>query len=122
MGQLVRLTNAAKREVFVFFSSRRRHTRWSRDWSSDVCSSDLVPKQLRQIRAVLRIVECGDNPRRLVESKITRRDRRIDPLSVDFDTILGGVRLGPELRNDGAIDRNTPLDDPLFSLPPRGKT
>src|SRR5690606_40725471 len=27
-----------------FFSSRRRHTRFSRDWSSDVCSSDL--KQL----------------------------------------------------------------------------
>src|SRR3984893_9452525 len=32
--------------VFVslfFFSSRRRHTRWPRDWSSDVCSSDLGP-------------------------------------------------------------------------------
>src|SRR5690606_22382825 len=27
--------------VFIF-SSRRRHTRFSRDWSSDVCSSDLV--------------------------------------------------------------------------------
>src|SRR6266702_4908455 len=26
-----------------FFSSRRRHTRWPRDWSSDVCSSDLRP-------------------------------------------------------------------------------
>src|SRR5207253_8567011 len=26
-----------------FFSSRRRHTRWPRDWSSDVCSSDLSP-------------------------------------------------------------------------------
>src|SRR5439155_18915979 len=25
-----------------FFSSRRRHTTWPRDWSSDVCSSDLV--------------------------------------------------------------------------------
>src|SRR4030043_1903138 len=25
----------------IFFSSRRRHTRCSRDWSSDVCSSDL---------------------------------------------------------------------------------
>src|SRR5690625_6864426 len=25
-----------------FFSSRRRHTRWPRDWSSDVCSSDLI--------------------------------------------------------------------------------
>src|SRR5205809_3730028 len=28
--------------VFFFFSSRRRHTRCSRDWSSDVCSSDLL--------------------------------------------------------------------------------
>src|SRR5690625_6525911 len=27
---------------FFFFSSRRRHTRWPRDWSSDVCSSDLL--------------------------------------------------------------------------------
>src|SRR3712207_8834681 len=27
---------------FFFFSSRRRHTRYWRDWSSDVCSSDLV--------------------------------------------------------------------------------
>src|SRR5439155_5891866 len=27
---------------FFFFSSRRRHTRWPRDWSSDVCSSDLT--------------------------------------------------------------------------------
>src|SRR5207253_6331835 len=25
-----------------YFSSRRRHTRWPRDWSSDVCSSDLT--------------------------------------------------------------------------------
>src|SRR5690606_40519689 len=28
-----------------FFSSRRRHTRFSRDWSSDVCSSDLIKKR-----------------------------------------------------------------------------
>src|SRR5690606_39686832 len=28
--------------VYFFFSSRRRHTRFSRDWSSDVCSSDLA--------------------------------------------------------------------------------
>src|SRR3712207_7080601 len=27
---------------FFFFSSRRRHTRYWRDWSSDVCSSDLI--------------------------------------------------------------------------------
>src|SRR6266542_630907 len=29
--------------IFFFFSSRRRHTRCYRDWSSDVCSSDLGP-------------------------------------------------------------------------------
>src|SRR5690606_41151004 len=28
--------------AIFFFSSRRRHTRFSRDWSSDVCSSDLL--------------------------------------------------------------------------------
>src|SRR5699024_11629753 len=32
---------------FFFFSSRRRHTRSKRDWSSDVCSSDLGGKQLQ---------------------------------------------------------------------------
>src|SRR5207253_5316151 len=35
-----------------FFSSRRRHTRWPRDWSSDVCSSDLHPAR-QQARGVL---------------------------------------------------------------------
>src|SRR6266542_221312 len=33
--------------LFFFFSSRRRHTRCYRDWSSDVCSSDLVPPAYR---------------------------------------------------------------------------
>src|SRR5204862_4034588 len=32
---------------FFFFSSRRRHTRSLRDWSSDVCSSDLSTKKER---------------------------------------------------------------------------
>src|SRR3712207_8368098 len=44
-----------------FFSSRRRHTRYWRDWSSDVCSSDLNLKQLVasepwQVRYVLRVL------------------------------------------------------------------
>src|SRR5438445_1859663 len=38
---------------FFFFSSRRRHTRYWRDWSSDVCSSDLV-------RAIILDVEAFD--------------------------------------------------------------
>src|SRR5207253_8066878 len=39
---------------FFFFSSRRRHTRWPRDWSSDVCSSDL---RLNEVWRRLMIVE-----------------------------------------------------------------
>src|SRR2546429_6693696 len=39
----VLMTRAFDR-FFFFFSSRRRHTRCSRDWSSDVCSSDLQPR------------------------------------------------------------------------------
>src|SRR5690606_1009610 len=35
---------------FFFFSSRRRHTRFSRDWSSDVCSSDLLPEGIYAIK------------------------------------------------------------------------
>src|SRR5699024_11865005 len=31
---------------YFFFSSRRRHTRSKRDWSSDVCSSDLIAGSL----------------------------------------------------------------------------
>src|SRR5690606_38802096 len=36
--------------VLFFFSSRRRHTRFSRDWSSDVCSSDLPAGALHHER------------------------------------------------------------------------
>src|SRR2546428_3135188 len=47
---------------FFFFSSRRRHTRSDRDWSSDVCSSDLyaesveaVPQNLNEVRPTILI-------------------------------------------------------------------
>src|SRR5256885_6387976 len=47
---------------FFFFSSRRRHTRLQGDWSSDVCSSDLVDGISRERRCELpRAVE-GDPP------------------------------------------------------------
>src|SRR2546422_8885092 len=36
--------------LFFFFSSRRRHTRCSRDWSSDVCSSDLGSRPTDSLR------------------------------------------------------------------------
>src|SRR5207253_5573821 len=39
--------------LVFFFSSRRRHTRWPRDWSSDVCSSDLLRNSTRLRRSCL---------------------------------------------------------------------
>src|SRR5256886_5367582 len=35
--------------VFFFFSSRRRHTRFDCDWSSDVCSSDLAGRSVAEL-------------------------------------------------------------------------
>src|SRR5438093_6621344 len=46
--------------VFFFFSSRRRHTRLVSDWSSDVCSSDLltiVDEQNKSIRRFTNFAE-----------------------------------------------------------------
>src|SRR5690348_18269768 len=54
-----------------FFSSRRRHTRWTGDWSSDVCSSDLAAKHANAThvsvaissqhgRVIVRIADDGD--------------------------------------------------------------
>src|SRR5690606_40329205 len=47
--------------LFFFFSSRRRHTRFSRDWSSDVCSSDLA-KLFCHLPDVLHDVQKGLSP------------------------------------------------------------
>src|SRR6266498_1668700 len=38
--------------VIFFFSSRRRHTRCGRDWSSDVCSSDLAERHRPEVALV----------------------------------------------------------------------
>src|SRR5699024_11637113 len=50
--------------INFFFSSRRRHTRSKRDWSSDVCSSDLfglrnVPDYNQVIQEMYRVVKPG---------------------------------------------------------------
>src|SRR2546430_14797112 len=42
--------------VFFFFSSRRRHTRFDCDWSSDVCSSDVVTVTLAESGARWQVV------------------------------------------------------------------
>src|SRR6266480_3991546 len=53
-------------KCFVFFSSRRRHTRLTCDWSSDVCSSDLVDVRLARegggVRLIVRDTGEGIDP------------------------------------------------------------
>src|SRR5690606_41177068 len=51
--------------VFFFFSSRRRHTRFSRDWSSDVCSSDLF-ESYAELRDLFRLLHDGGGVRVVV--------------------------------------------------------
>src|SRR2546427_9474817 len=51
---------------FFFFSSRRRHTRFDCDWSSDVCSSDLVVVSLGEPFDVLALrCRCCSHPGRV---------------------------------------------------------
>src|SRR2546429_6122926 len=93
-----------------FFSSRRRHTRCSRDWSSDVCSSDLEPCSIEIFQHPARLVDqlhvyasvtCrhsqGSPPEEVTElSKTsTRTDSTLPcgpfaPLSRSQDVLLGG--------------------------------
>src|SRR5690606_40983815 len=48
VSSIKQMSTICGRLVF-FFSSRRRHTRFSRDWSSDVCSSDLHQQIYREL-------------------------------------------------------------------------
>src|SRR3989449_9124599 len=57
---------------FFFFSSRRRHTRCSRDWSSDVCSSDLHRGSHRVERRRVAV-----SPMDFTEQQIERYSRHI---------------------------------------------
>src|SRR2546422_1900142 len=62
LNGLVSMVLILSSDRFVFFfSSRRRHTRCSRDWSSDVCSSDLrTPDDLTGLIASLRASLAGE--------------------------------------------------------------
>src|SRR5215468_423530 len=62
---LVEFNNNVALNVLFFFSSRRRHTRSCCDWSSDVCSSDLLAALERVLAAVAGNAAVGQAVRRL---------------------------------------------------------
>src|SRR5215813_11717618 len=64
--------------VFFFFSSRRRHTRCGRDWSSDVCSSDLAwPEDRRPTPAPCARLGRRPNPRARPSGHLRSEERRV---------------------------------------------
>src|SRR5690348_17630722 len=73
--------------VFFFFSSRRRHTRWTGDWSSDVCSSDLKG------------AANGDVAERVGDSDTTITDHcwRMVKIAPEWRVYLLGATLGATL-------------------------
>src|SRR5690606_41149158 len=71
--------------VFFFFSSRRRHTSFSRDWSSDVCSSDLKSVTSLAIAGLL------DSPPAEISAELLRyRDVELLSLSAAERRATGG--------------------------------
>src|SRR5690606_40913997 len=69
---------------FFFFSSRRRHTRFSRDWSSDVCSSDLTVAQAQR-----RVEAAIEDRRRIGGGAIVHGQRLADLLAdVQVDAVV----------------------------------
>src|SRR5215813_14690024 len=61
---------------FFFFSSRRRHTRCGRDWSSDVCSSDLIQRGLGLIPGVAN--DCDATAEDATAGQRRIRDRKLN--------------------------------------------
>src|SRR5215469_2252062 len=62
---------------YFFFSSRRPHTRSLRDWSSDVCSSDLQQWSCPAMRFAPALPDCSSRAKRLLLSLLTDLLRRL---------------------------------------------
>src|SRR5690348_18263387 len=91
-----------------FFSSRRRHTRWTGDWSSDVCSSDLGQRN-QEGMAAIRAVHgeharvCAPAPRTCAEGGSTGRGG-VPPTVPSLSSRSEERRVGKECRAGRAAE------------------
>src|SRR5690606_40023999 len=102
--------------ILFFFSSRRRHTRFSRDWSSDVCSSDLtrLPLELPMGKAdnvILGIVHGlrQENPKREIVLVSKDINMRLKARALDLPA--------EDYLNDHVLDDSDLLYDGVMPLP-----
>src|SRR5207253_4527383 len=77
-----------------FFSSRRRHTRWPRDWSSDVCSSDL-PNPAKALKIA---PQTFTDLEKHFDTKLATRYGPNDPIDLLGGTRSEERRVGKEFR------------------------
>src|SRR5687768_17780251 len=85
---------------FFFFSSRKRHSGLSRDWSSDLCSSDLVEfesKRLRDEEVETDVADAAAQTLRL-ELDVLRRERLKGLGQLALQTRSEERRVGKECR------------------------
>src|SRR3989442_8090030 len=92
-----------------FFSSRRRHTRCGRDWSSDVCSSDLETMHSRPI------INTRDEPHADPEKY---RRLHVIPGDANMSEITTYLKMGTtaivlSMVEDDFIDRDLSVDQPV---------
>src|SRR6267378_1676856 len=87
---------------FFFFSSRRRHTRSLRDWSSDVCSSDLIGPaplgfgRLPGVRQRISVAEDDDEGRALARAALLRKSEQFLVHRLVLDRVYQKIRAGSE--------------------------
>src|SRR2546430_2390127 len=87
--------------IVFFFSSRRRHTRFDCDWSSDVCSSDLLPFQKLWMRGTPGRSKMPDFALEEMEMKHTSRTlRTIVACSLLFGAIAVNLAAAPQSPTD----------------------
>src|SRR5690554_7786861 len=83
--------------LFFFFSSRRRHTRCGRDWSSDVCSSDLGDVFVLDMGEPVKIVELAEKMISLTGSSLRSAKNPKGEIAIEFTGLRPGEKLYEEL-------------------------
>src|SRR5947209_6457648 len=101
---------------FFFFSSRRRHTRYWRDWSSDVCSSDLAVASPKNIAGAERLARDIAHTEREIAYYLDRLDVMDEQMAKGFGDqpahreAFGAAIASLERRKDRLAKRQVELD------------
>src|SRR5690348_18266282 len=84
-----------------FFSSRRRHTSWTGDWSSDVCSSDLIEDAQHRAVSELFIEACAGGD---INALMERSEERRVGKECRYGWLAIRNKKQQEIGNDGSPD------------------